>query len=262
MPPVSGRPLIMYLTVLEGSMGCVLGQHDDTSRKEHAIYYLSKKFTNCESRYSMLEKTCCSLAWAAKRLRQYMLTHTTLLISKTDPVKYIFKKPALTGRVARWKMALLGYDIQHVTQKAIRGSVLSDYLAHRPLEDYQFMRFEFPDKDIMLIRDCNILGPEEGPKPRSRWTLIFDGASNAHGNGIGVVITSLSGFHLPFTMMLCFKCTSSVLGIATSSLSDALETLESMFKVKWKNEAPSFHLNYLDEPAYCLEAEDEAEGYP
>src|SRR4051812_30487291 len=53
------------------SMGCVLGQQDETRRKEHAIYYLSKKFTDCESRYSMLEKTCCVLAWAAKRLRQY-----------------------------------------------------------------------------------------------------------------------------------------------------------------------------------------------
>ena len=28
MPAVEGRPLIMYLTVLENSMGCVLGQHD------------------------------------------------------------------------------------------------------------------------------------------------------------------------------------------------------------------------------------------
>ena len=46
MPPVLGRPLIMYLTVLDNSMGCVLGQHDETGRKEHAIYYLSKKFTN------------------------------------------------------------------------------------------------------------------------------------------------------------------------------------------------------------------------
>jgi hypothetical protein len=57
IPPVEGRPLIMYLTVLEDSMGCVLGQRDETGRKEHAIYYLSKKFTDCESRYSMLEKT-------------------------------------------------------------------------------------------------------------------------------------------------------------------------------------------------------------
>jgi hypothetical protein len=77
VPPVPGRPLIMYLTVLDESMGCVLGQHDETGRKEHAIYFLSKKFTDCESRYTSLEKSCCALAWAAKRLRQYMLTHTT-----------------------------------------------------------------------------------------------------------------------------------------------------------------------------------------
>ena len=86
--------MIMYLTVLERSMGCVLGQHDESGRKEHAIYYLSKKFTDCEQRYSLLEKTCRALAWAARRLRQYMLTHTTLLISKMDQVKYIFEKPA------------------------------------------------------------------------------------------------------------------------------------------------------------------------
>ena len=55
-PPVEGRPLIMYLTVLEDSMGCVLGQQDETGKKEYVIYYLSKKFTDYESRYSILEK--------------------------------------------------------------------------------------------------------------------------------------------------------------------------------------------------------------
>jgi len=109
--PVPGRPLILYLTVLDRSTGCVLGQHDETGRKEHAIYYLSKKFTNCEQRYSSLERTCCALAWAAHRLRQYMLSHTTWLISKMDPIKYIFEKPALTRRIARWQMLLSEYDI-------------------------------------------------------------------------------------------------------------------------------------------------------
>ncbi|KEH38250.1 hypothetical protein MTR_2g066660, partial [Medicago truncatula] len=72
VPPVEGRPLIMYLAVFDESMGCVLGQQDETGKKEHAIYYLSKKFTDCETRYTMLEKTCCALAWAAKRLRHYL----------------------------------------------------------------------------------------------------------------------------------------------------------------------------------------------
>ena len=71
----------MYLTVLDESMGCVLGQQDENGKKEYAIYYLSKKFTDCETQYSTLEKTCCALAWATKRLCQYMLNHTTWLIS-------------------------------------------------------------------------------------------------------------------------------------------------------------------------------------
>ena len=32
-PPVEGRPLIMYLTVLDESMGCILGQQDEFGRK-------------------------------------------------------------------------------------------------------------------------------------------------------------------------------------------------------------------------------------
>src|ERR1051325_4523920 len=130
MPPAEGRPLIMYLTVLENSMGCVLGKHDEFGRKEYAIYYLWKKFTDCETRYSQLEKTCSAFAWAARRLRQFMLTHTTFFISKMDAIKYIFEKPALSGRIARWQMILTEYDIQYTTQKAIKGSIIADHLAH------------------------------------------------------------------------------------------------------------------------------------
>jgi len=82
VPPTSGRPLILYLTVIETAtaMGCVLGQHDESRRKEEAIYYLSKKFNDCESRYTTIERLCCALVWSAKTLRQYMLYYTTWLI--------------------------------------------------------------------------------------------------------------------------------------------------------------------------------------
>ena len=35
-----------------------------------------------------------------------------------------------------------------------------------------------------------------------------------------------------------------------------------MFKVKWKNEAPSIHIDYLDEPTYYLAAGEESDGHP
>ena len=85
----------------------------------------------------MLEKTCYTLAWVAKCLRLYMLNHTTWLISKMDPIKYIFEKPALTGSIARWQMLLSEYDIEYRSQKAIKGSVLANHLAHQPIEDFQ-----------------------------------------------------------------------------------------------------------------------------
>ena len=62
VPPILEKPIILYLIVHEKSMGCVLGQHDGTGKKEHAIYYLSKKFTEYESNYPPVEKMCCALA--------------------------------------------------------------------------------------------------------------------------------------------------------------------------------------------------------
>ena len=92
---------------------------------------------------------------------------TTLLISKIDPIKYIFEKPALTGRLACSQMLLLEYDIQYITQKAIKGSVLAKYLAHQPVEHYQPLKFDFPNEDILVIKNCEIPGPDEGPEPGS-----------------------------------------------------------------------------------------------
>ena len=61
-------------------------------------------------------------------------------------------------------MILTEYDIQYMTQKAIKGSVLADHLAHQAVDDYQSMNFEFPDEDIMLVTDCEEPRPDEGPE--------------------------------------------------------------------------------------------------
>ena len=84
----------------------MLCQLTNLDQKERAIYYLSKKFTSCEINYIAIEKTCCALVWASCKLRQYMLYYTMLLISRMDPIKYIFEKPALTGKISIGKFYL------------------------------------------------------------------------------------------------------------------------------------------------------------
>ena len=87
----------------------------------------------------------------AQRLRQYMLYHTTWFITKLDPIKYIFEKPSLLGRIARWQVLVSECDIVYVSQKAIKGSVIADFLADRAIEDYEPMKFDFPDEELMAI---------------------------------------------------------------------------------------------------------------
>jgi len=70
---------------------------------------------------------------------------------------------------------LFEFDIVYVTQKAIKGSALADYLAQQPLNDYQLMHPEFPDEDIMSLFE------EKLDEDRDKWTVWFDGASNIQG---------------------------------------------------------------------------------
>jgi hypothetical protein len=81
IPSVTGRPLFLYMAVTSTSMGVVLGQHDEFDHNEQVIYFFSKKFTDCESRYSVMEKYYLSLVWATPKLRHYMITFSVKLIS-------------------------------------------------------------------------------------------------------------------------------------------------------------------------------------
>ncbi|XP_050890519.1 uncharacterized protein LOC127095926 [Lathyrus oleraceus] len=50
----------------------------------------------------------------------------------------------------------------------------------------------------------------EGPEPGSRWGLIFNGAINAYGNGIGAILVTPHGSHIPFIARLTFNCTNNL----------------------------------------------------
>jgi len=65
-----------------------------------------------------------------------------------------------------WQVLLSEFDIVHVTQKAIKGSTLADYLAQQPINDYQPMHPEFPDENIMALFE------EEGDdEDKEKWIV-------------------------------------------------------------------------------------------
>jgi len=102
-------------------------------------------------------------------------------------------------------MLLLKYDILYVTQKAIKGSALADFLAHQLVEDYQPMLPDFLDENISAL-----LHADEYNHEVNIWTSFFDGASNVMGHGIGAVLISPENQYIPVTARLCFDCTNNI----------------------------------------------------
>ncbi|PKI67552.1 hypothetical protein CRG98_012136 [Punica granatum] len=201
VPPSPDRPLILYLTVCQQSIRCMLGQKDDSSHAERAIYYLRKKFTEGESNYPEIEKMCCALVWVMQRLRQYTLYHTVRLLSKTDPLKYLLGSPSSMRNIAKWRCQLTEYDIEYVSRTSVKGQAIADHLAEFPIVDDTPINVDFSDEGILQMND-----EEETPG----WKMYFDGAVNSIGSGIGAVLISPEGRHLPVAAKIDFPCTNNI----------------------------------------------------
>nr|CAN65526.1 hypothetical protein VITISV_029581 [Vitis vinifera] len=102
-------------------------------------------------------------------------------------------RPVLVGRLMRWLVLLTEFDIHYVAQKFIRGSIVANHIASLPVFDVKAIDDDFPDEDVAAV---SIL---------SGWRMYFDGAANHSGYGIGVLLISFHGDHIPRSVCLTFS---------------------------------------------------------
>ena len=141
--------------------------------KERAVFYLSRRLLDAETRYSPVEKLCLCLYFSCTKLRHYVLSNECTMICKADVVKYMLLAPILKGRVGKWIFALTEFDFRYESPKAIKGQVIADFIVDH--------------------RDDSI-----GSVEIVAWTLFFDGSVCTHDCGIGLVIISPRGASFEF----------------------------------------------------------------
>ncbi|XP_058181232.1 uncharacterized protein LOC131299670 [Rhododendron vialii] len=113
-----------------------------------------------------------------------------------DPLKYLFEKPALTGKLARWLLLLAEFDLEYVTRKSVKGRTIAEFLADHPVDGPEDSDFVFPDEEVMTIVE-------------DVWTLYFDGAANQKGFRIGVLLITPDGSHILLAIKLNFDVTNN-----------------------------------------------------
>jgi ribonuclease HI len=197
VPPNPGEPLILYISETKVSLGALLAQ-DDSTRKERAIYYISRNLTGHELNYTFIEKACLAVVFTSQKFRHYMLAHTIKLVTKIDPLKYLLSKATLIGRLAKWVMILSEFDIHYIDRRAIKGQAIADQLADAPLQAVNSMQIEFPDADIFTITT------------KKSWALYFDGSYMQHGSRARILFVMPEGHTSPKSYQLMFPCTNNI----------------------------------------------------
>lgn len=197
VPPVQGRPLLLYILATNFAFGALLAQCDD-QEKERVVYYISRTLVGYELTYTNIEHTCLAIIFASQKLRHYMISHKIQLIAKFDPLKYLLSRSTLIGRLAKWVMVLNEFDIEYVDRKVIKGQIIVDQLAEAPMIDYHPMMIDFPNEAIFVV-----MAP-------SNWKLFFYGSYTKHGVGAGIHFIMPQGDSVPQSFWINFSCRNNM----------------------------------------------------
>ncbi|CAL2256534.1 unnamed protein product [Prunus armeniaca] len=207
-PPKRGRPLKLYISASEVSIGSLLVQ-DNKEGKEQAVYYLSRTLTEVERKYSAIERLCLALYFTAVKLRHYMLPYTIYIIAKTDLIKYMLTRPMLRGRIGKWTLALTEFAFRYVPQKAVKGQAVADFLADHLGEEIENMdSLDIANADL-LTRAHTCLNNPIYSVHLTPWKLYFDGSKTDITSGAGIVLEEPLGIRHCYSFQLDFQCTNN-----------------------------------------------------
>ncbi|XP_070017830.1 uncharacterized protein [Nicotiana sylvestris] len=206
----------------------------------------------------------------------YFYAYTTYLISRIDPLKYIFQKLIPTRKLAKWQILLSEFDIIYVTQKAVKGQTLADHLAENNVGgEYEPLKTYFSNEEVLFVGE-DITETYDG------WRMFFDKAANFKGVRIGAVLVLETGQHYPVLGEWATKNTKILpylhrvqelmkrftkiefkhIPRIQNEFVDVLDTLSSMIQHSDKNFIDPVPVRIHSQPAYCAYVEEKTNGNP
>src|SRR5512140_1103873 len=117
---------------------------------------------------------------ASRKLRHYLQEYSITVASKV-PLNDIINNLDATGRIAKWAIELLPYNITYKPRRAIKSQVLADFIA-------EWTEAELPK--------------EYGAY--SNWIMHFDGSKMLAGLGAGIVLTSPTGDTVQYILQIMY----------------------------------------------------------
>ena len=135
-----------------------------------------------------MEKLILALVTAARKLLPYFQAHTIEVPTKY-PMKQVLHKLETSGRLMKWAIELIEFNIRYKPKTAIKGQVLADFVM-------EFISTELVE-DTQTTLDLPI------------WKLSVDGAANAQGSGARLILTSPEGIDIEYALRFGFQASNN-----------------------------------------------------
>ena len=108
------------------------------------------------------------------------------MVVMTDlPIRKVLQKLDIAGRMVRWAVELLEFDVQYEPRGPIKGQVYGDFVVELSSPDTHHEGSDF------------------------RWVLSVDGSSNQQGSGAGVILEGPNGLLIEQALRFTFKASNN-----------------------------------------------------
>ncbi|XP_064120173.1 uncharacterized protein LOC135224778 [Macrobrachium nipponense] len=120
------KPLFFVQMHPVQGLGAVLLQEHDNEK--WPVFYASRKLSEVEQRYAVIERECLAVVWATKKFYPYLYGKQFILETDHRPLTYLDTAKPLNGRLMRWALHLQQFQM---SIHYIKGSdnVGGDYLS-------------------------------------------------------------------------------------------------------------------------------------
>ncbi|GBM69085.1 Retrovirus-related Pol polyprotein from transposon 17.6 [Araneus ventricosus] len=112
------REFIIQTDASDVGIGIVMSQRDEKN-EEHAVLYLSKKFTDAQRKYGTTEKECAALIYAVKKLKYYLDDQNFTIETDHNPLVWLKTNAGTNPRLMRLPLGLqpFQYKVIHKAEK-------------------------------------------------------------------------------------------------------------------------------------------------
>ncbi|CAL2270990.1 unnamed protein product [Prunus armeniaca] len=173
--PKPGDVLTIYLSVSTTTVSSVLIRPHEGA--EHLVHYVSKALQDAEVRYLDIEKLAFALVVSAKRLRPYFQAHTIHVLTN-QPLREVLQKPETSGRLIKWAIELVEFDIHYKPRPTTKGQVVAYFISE--LTEPQASTAPQIITDSTLPSNLvHVASNDTLDLTQPLWTLYVDSSSNA-----------------------------------------------------------------------------------